>query len=193
MNCPLLGLIVVNSQIFIMVQLHDKTFEPYLSELEIQEIVNEMAHKMGVLKDEKPLFIIILKGSFIFASDLLKALDYDVELCFMQLKSYEGTQSSGKINDILGISQQIKGRTLVVIEDIIDTGNTLEYLNQHLLAKQPKKIYYASLLLKTSVYKKTLPVDFVGKEIPNKFVVGYGLDYYELGRTLKQIYKLKIS
>ena len=193
MNCPLLGLIVVNSQIFIMVQLHDKTFEPYLSELEIQEIVNEMALKMGVLKDEKPLFIIILKGSFIFASDLVKALDYDVELCFMQLKSYEGTQSSGKINDILGISQKIKGRTLVVIEDIIDTGNTLEYLNQHLLAKQPKKIYYASLLLKTSVYKKTLPIDFVGKEIPNKFVVGYGLDYYELGRTLKQIYKLKIS
>ena len=83
MNCPLLGLIVVNSQIFIMVQLHDKTFEPYLSELEIQEIVNEMALKMGVLKDEKPLFIIILKGSFIFASDLLKALDYDAELCFM--------------------------------------------------------------------------------------------------------------
>ena len=93
----------------------------------------------------------------------------------------------------MGISQKIKGRTLVVIEDIIDTGNTLEYLNQHLLAKQPKKIYYASLLLKTSVYKKTLPIDFVGKEIPNKFVVGYGLDYYELGRTLKQIYKLKIS
>ena len=191
MNCHLLVLIVVNSQIFIMVQLHDKTFEPYLSELEIQEIVKEMAHKMGVLKDEKPLFIIILKGSFIFASDLVKALDYDVELCFMELKSYEGTQSSGKINDILGIPQQIKGRTLVVIEDIIDTGNTLEYLNQHLLAEQPQKIYYASLLLKPSVYKKTLPIDFVGKEIPNEFVVGYGLDYQELGRTLTQIYKLK--
>ena len=193
MNYPLLGLIVVNSQIFRMVQLYDKTFEPYLSELEIQEIVKEMAHKMGVLKDEKPLFIIILKGSFIFASDLVKALDYDVELCFMQLKSYEGTQSSGKINDILGIPQQIKGRTLVVIEDIIDTGNTLEYLNQHLLAEQPQKIYYASLLLKPSVYKKTLPINFVGKEIPNEFVVGYGLDYEELGRTLTQIYKLKIS
>ena len=176
-----------------MVQLHDKTFEPYLSELEIQEIVKEMAHKMGVLKYEKPLFIIILKGSFIFASDLLKALDYDVEICFMQLKSYEGTQSSGKIKDIMGIPQQIKGRTLVVVEDIIDTGNTLEYLNQHLLAEQPQKIYYASLLLKPSVYKKPLAIDFVGKEIPNEFVVGYGLDYEELGRTLTQIYKLKIS
>ena len=176
-----------------MVQLHDKTFEPYLSELEIQEIVKEMARKMGVFKDEKPLFIIILKGSFIFASDLVKALDYDVEICFMQLKSYEGTQSSGKIKDIMGIPQQIKGRTLIVVEDIIDTGNTLEYLNNHLLAKQPKKIYYASFLLKPSVYKKKIPIDFIGKEIPNEFVVGYGLDYEELGRTLTQIYKLKIS
>jgi len=176
-----------------MVQLHDKTFEPYLSEFEIQEIVKEMAHKMGVLKDEKPLFIIILKGSFIFASDLVKALDFDVELCFMQLKSYNGTQSSGKIKNIMGIPQQIKGRTLLVVEDIIDTGNTLEYLNQQLLAEQPQKIYYASLLLKPSVYKKDLAIDFVGKEIPNEFVVGYGLDYEELGRTLTQIYKLKIS
>ena len=176
-----------------MIQLHNKTFEPFLSELEIQEIVKEMARKMGVLKNEKPLFIIILKGSFIFASDLLKALDFDVEICFMQLKSYEGTKSSGKIKDIMGIPQQIKGRSLVVLEDIIDTGNTLEYLNKHLLAEQPKKIYYSSFLLKPCVYKKTLPIDFVGKEIPNEFVVGYGLDYDELGRTLTQIYKLKIS
>tara|TARA_Y100000813_G_scaffold24241_1_gene15596 strand:+ start:6293 stop:6823 length:531 start_codon:yes stop_codon:yes gene_type:complete len=176
-----------------MVQLHDKTFEPYLSEFEIREIVKDMAYKMGVLKNEKPLFIIILKGSFIFASDLVKALDFDVELCFMQLNSYEGTKSSGKIKEIMGISKQIKDRTLVVVEDIIDTGNTLEYLNQHLLAEKPKKIYYSSLLLKASVYKKTIPIDFVGKEITNEFVVGYGLDYKELGRTLTKIYKLKIS
>jgi len=174
-----------------MVQLHDKTFEPYLSEKEIQQIVSDMASKMNVLKEENPLFIIILKGSFIFASDLVKALDFDVELCFMQLKSYEGTQSSGQIKDLMGIPENIQGRTLVIIEDIIDTGNTLDYLNQHLLKKQPQKIYYASLLLKPSVYKKPIPIDFIGKEIPNDFVVGYGLDYDELGRTLTQIYKLK--
>ena len=104
-----------------MVQLHDKIFEPYLSEFEIREIVKEMANKMEVLKNEKPLFIIILKGSFIFASDLVKALDFDVELCFMQLNSYDGTKSSGKIKEIMGISNQIKDRTLVVVEDIIDT------------------------------------------------------------------------
>lgn len=172
-------------------QLHDKTFEPYLSEKEIQQIVKNMASEMEVLREEKPLFIIILKGSFIFASDLVKALDFDVELCFMQVKSYEGTQSSGRIKDLMGIPENIKGRTLVVIEDIIDTGNTIEYLNQHLLEKQPQKIYNASLLLKPSVYKKPIPIDFIGKEIPNNFVVGYGLDYEELGRTLTQIYKLK--
>jgi adenylate kinase len=174
-----------------MVQLHDKTFEPYISEKEIQQIVSDVASKMSVLKDAKPLFIVILKGSFIFASDLVKALDYDVELCFMQLKSYEGTQSSGKIKDLMGIPPHIKGRTVVVLEDIIDTGSTLEYLNQQLLEEQPHKIYYASLLLKPSVYKKDIPINFVGKEIPNEFVVGYGLDYDELGRTLTQIYKLK--
>ena len=97
-----------------------------------------------------------------------------------------------RLRQWLGISKQIKDRTLVVVEDIIDTGNTLEYLNQHLLAEQPKKIYYSSLLFKASVYRKTIPIDFTGKEIPNEFVVGYGLDYKELGRTLTQIYKLKI-
>ncbi|MEC8610458.1 MAG: phosphoribosyltransferase family protein, partial [Bacteroidota bacterium] len=97
------------------------------------------------------------------------------------------------INDLLGIPQQLKDRTLVVIEDIIDTGNTIEYLNERLLAEQPKTIYYASFLLKPSVYQKPLKIDFVGKEIPNDFVVGYGLDYNELGRTLPQIYKLKTA
>ena len=174
-----------------MIQLHDKTFEPYLSEKEIQQIVSDVASKMNILKDDNPLLIIILKGSFIFASDLVKALDYDVELCFMHLKSYQGTHSSGKIKDLIGIPTNIKGRTVVVIEDIIDTGNTLEYINQQLLEKQPLKIYYASLLLKPSIYKKTIPIDFIGKEISNEFVVGYGLDYEELGRTLTQIYKLK--
>ena len=174
-----------------MVQLHDKTFEPYLSEKEIQEVVKRMASEMKILEDQKPLFIVILKGSFIFASDLVKALDYDVELCFMQLKSYEGTQSTGQINDLMGLPKNIKGRTLVVIEDIVDTGNTIEYLNQKLKEEQPQNIYYASLLLKPSVYKKSISIDFIGKEIPNDFVVGYGLDYEELGRTLTQIYKLK--
>jgi hypoxanthine phosphoribosyltransferase len=134
-----------------------------------------------------------LKGSFLFASDLLKALSFDAEITFMQIKSYQGTQSSGEIKDIMGVPMNLKDRTIVIIEDIVDTGNTLEYLYNRLSKENPKKIHIASLLLKPDVYSKEIPIDFVGKEIPNHFVVGYGLDYEELGRTLPQIYKLKNS
>jgi hypoxanthine phosphoribosyltransferase len=176
-----------------MVQILDKTFEPFLEQEEIQNIVSQMAKEMGVLKNENPLFIIILKGSFLFASDLLKALSFDAEITFMQIKSYQGTQSSGEIKDIMGVPMNLKDRTIVIIEDIVDTGNTLEYLYNRLSKENPKKIHIASLLLKPDVYSKEIPIDFVGKEIPNHFVVGYGLDYEELGRTLPQIYKLKNS
>jgi len=176
-----------------MVQILDKTFEPFLEQEEIQNIVSQMAKEMGVLKNENPLFIIVLKGSFLFASDLLKALSFDSEITFMQIKSYQGTQSSGEIKDIMGVPMNLKDRTIVIIEDIVDTGNTLEYLYNRLSKENPKKIHIASLLLKPDVYSKEIPIDFVGKEIPNHFVVGYGLDYEELGRTLPQIYKLKNS
>lgn len=176
-----------------MVQILDKTFEPFLGQEEIQNIVSQMAKEMGVLKNENPLFIIVLKGSFLFASDLLKALSFDAEITFMQIKSYQGTQSSGEIKDIMGVPMNLKDRTIVIIEDIVDTGNTLEYLYNRLSKENPKKIHIASLLLKPDVYSKEIPIDFVGKEIPNHFVVGYGLDYEELGRTLPQIYKLKNS
>ena len=176
-----------------MVQILDKTFEPFLEQEEIQNIVSQMAKEMGVLKNENSLFIIVLKGSFLFASDLLKALSFDAEITFMQIKSYQGTQSSGEIKDIMGVPMNLKDRTIVIIEDIVDTGNTLEYLYNLLSKENPKKIHIASLLLKPDVYSKEIPIDFVGKEIPNHFVVGYGLDYEELGRTLPQIYKLKNS
>ncbi|MBL6658235.1 MAG: hypoxanthine phosphoribosyltransferase [Flavobacteriales bacterium] len=176
-----------------MVQILDKTFEPFLEQEDIQNIVSQVAKEMDILKNENPLFIIVLKGSFLFASDLLKALSFDSEITFMQIKSYEGTQSSGEIKDIMGVPMNLKDRTIVIIEDIVDTGNTLEYLYNRLSKENPSKIHIASLLLKPDVYSKEIPIDFVGKEIPNHFVVGYGLDYEELGRTLTQIYKLKNS
>lgn len=174
-------------------QILDKTFEPFLEQEDIQNIVSQVAKEMDILKNENPLFIIVLKGSFLFASDLLKALSFDSEITFMQIKSYEGTQSSGEIKDIMGVPMNLKDRTIVIIEDIVDTGNTLEYLYNRLSKENPSKIHIASLLLKPDVYSKEIPIDFVGKEIPNHFVVGYGLDYEELGRTLTQIYKLKNS
>jgi hypoxanthine phosphoribosyltransferase len=175
------------------VQILDKTFESFLEQEDIQNIVSQMAKEMDILKKENPLFIIVLKGSFLFASDLLKALSFDAEITFMQIKSYQGTQSSGEIKDIMGVPMNLKERTIVIIEDIVDTGNTLEYLYNRLSKENPKKIHIASLLLKPDVYSKEIPIDFIGKEIPNHFVVGYGLDYEELGRTLPKIYKLKNS
>jgi len=176
-----------------MVQIHDKIFEPYLEQEDIQNIIHRLAKEMNILKNENPLFIIVLKGAFLFASDLLKALSFDTEITFMQIKSYEGTHSSGEIKDIMGVPMNLIDRTIVIVEDIVDTGNTLEYLYNRLSKENPKKIHIASLLLKPDVYSKDIPIDFVGKEIPNNFVVGYGLDYQELGRTLPKIYKLKNS
>jgi hypoxanthine phosphoribosyltransferase len=174
-----------------LIQIHDKEFELFISTEELKSTVKELATKMESLKNDSPIFIVILNGSFFFASDLLKSLSYDSELHFIKLKSYEGTKSSGKIKLILDISAEISNRTVVIIEDIVDTGNTLNYLIEHLLKKNPKKILTASLLFKPKSYQHKHKIDFIGKSIENDFVIGYGLDYDELGRTLPQIFKLK--
>lgn len=176
-----------------MIKLHDKTFEPYLSAQDIQKAVLEVA---GSLKkdyannDRPPIFIAILNGSFMFASDLMKELNFDLELSFVKFSSYEGTQSTGVINELIGFTQDLKGRDVVIVEDIIDTGNTLEKVLPILDSKGAKSIKIATLLLKPSVFDKKYQINYVGLEIPNIFVVGYGLDYDELGRNIKEIYKL---
>lgn len=174
-----------------MIQLHDHHFEPYLSAHEIKDIVAEMAQQMESLKSENPHFLVVLKGSFLFAADLLQQLSYDAEVSFIQLQSYQGTESSGVVNQIVGLQADIQNKTVVVLEDIVDTGTTLKKIYSLLEKENPAKIYIASLLFKPSVYQQKLPLHYVGKEIPNKFVVGYGLDYKELGRTLSGIYQLK--
>ena len=174
-----------------MIQLHDKTFEPYLSVEEIQKKIADMASKMNVLKNENPHFIVVLNGSFLFAADLLKQLSFDAEVSFIKLKSYEGINSKGTVSELMGLQENISNRTVVVLEDIVDTGFTLEKIYSILETKNPKEIQIATLLFKPSAYQKKLDIHYIGKEIPNEFVVGYGLDYKELGRTLPQIYKLK--
>ena len=174
-----------------MIQLHDKIFEPYLSAEEIQKSIAEMASKMNVLKNNNPHFIVVLNGSFLFAADLLKQLDFDAEVSFIKLQSYEGTNSTGKVTEVMGLQANISNRTVVVLEDIVDTGITLEKIYSILESKNPKEIQIATLLFKPSAYQKNLDIHYIGKEISNEFVVGYGLDYKELGRTLPQIYKLK--
>ena len=174
-----------------MIQLHDKTFEPYLSAEEIQKNIAEIARKMNVLKNDNPHFIVVLNGSFLFAADLLKQLDFDAEVSFIKLQSYEGTNSTGIVTEVMGLQANISNRTVVVLEDIVDTGITLEKIYHILESKNPKEIQIATLLFKPSAYQKELDIHYIGKEIPNEFVVGYGLDYKELGRTLPEIYKLK--
>ena len=174
-----------------LVQIHDKEFGLFISKKELESIVDQMAKKMESLQSQAPIFIVVLNGSFFFASDLLKALSFDSEVHFIKVKSYEGMESSGKMNLSLDINVDISNRTIVILEDIIDTGTTLHYLIIHLQEKNPKKIITASLLFKPNSYKQEHTIDFIGKSIENDFVVGYGLDYDELGRTLPQIFKLK--
>ncbi|MBK9191211.1 MAG: hypoxanthine phosphoribosyltransferase [Crocinitomicaceae bacterium] len=174
------------------IRLHDKDFVPYLSETEIDKAVTSIADQINKnFQDKKPLFLAVLNGSFMFTSDLMKKIEIDCELSFVKLASYHGTQSSGEIKELIGLSDNIYNRHVIILEDIVDTGTTLGHLMEVLKTHDTASISIATLLLKPDVFKKKYPLHFVGMEIPNKFVVGYGLDYNESGRNLKAIYQLE--
>ncbi|MEK7226486.1 MAG: hypoxanthine phosphoribosyltransferase [Bacteroidota bacterium] len=174
-----------------VIQVHDKSFETYLSDTVIQKRVKELA--MAINTDyagKKPLFIAILNGSFMFASDLFKNLDIEAELCFIKLASYKGMKSSGKVVTSIGLEEDLFGKEVIIVEDIVDTGKTLHRFLPKLVHQQPKSLKIAAFLHKPEATEYPLTLDYVGFEIPNKFVVGYGLDYDGLGRNLKEIYQL---
>lgn len=174
-----------------MIKLHDKYFKKFISEAQIQEAVARMASEMeNDLKDENPIFIGILNGVFMFFSDFMKAYAYPCEMSFVKLSSYHGTASTGDIKELIGLSQDIEGRTVVVLEDIIDTGNTLAELHNIFKAKKVKDFKIGTLFFKPEAYTKQYNIDYIGMEIPNEFIVGYGLDYDELGRNLPEVYQL---
>ena len=174
------------------ITLHNKTFEVSISENEISEIINSMANQINNLSTEKPLFIAVLNGSFLFAADIMRKITIsDCEISFIKLASYSGTKSTGEVNKLIGINKDIKGRNIIILEDIIDTGITLEKIIDLLEKEDVNSIKTATLLFKPDTYKKNINIDFIGKSIPNNFVVGYGLDYDEIGRNLPHIYKLK--
>ena len=174
------------------IKLHDKTFEIYLTENEIREIVQKVAEEINNSGIENPLFIAVLNGSFLFAADIMRKITLpNPEISFIKLASYEGTITTGKVNELIGINVDIKGRNIVILEDIIDTGNTLVKLTELMKNKEISSLKIATLLFKPEAYLKEIPIDFIGKSIPNKFVVGYGLDYDEIGRNLPHIYILK--
>ena len=174
------------------IKLHDKTFETYLPESQIQEAVKRLAEEINKdYQGKKPIILSILNGSFIFTADLVRFFNFPLTVEFVRYSSYEGTTSTGTITKMLGMKSDIKGKDLIIVEDIIDTGFTLHNALKDLRAQEPASIKIASLLVKPKALKHDVSCDYVGFNIPNDFVVGYGLDYDEYGRDLPAIYKLK--
>lgn len=174
-----------------LIKVHDKTFETYLAESTIQQRIKEIADQINEdYKGQRPLFISILNGSFMFAADLFKNLQIEAELCFIKLASYRGMKSTGKVVTTIGLEEDIFGKEVIIIEDIVDTGKTLHNFLPKLQHQQPRSLKIATLLHKPEATEYPLKLDYIGFAIPNKFVVGYGLDYDGLGRNLKEIYQL---
>ncbi len=174
-----------------VIQVLDKKFEPYIKAEEIKEQVDKLAHQINTdYADKKPLFIAILNGSFMFASDLFKELTIPAEICFIKLASYKGTKSTGNVITSIGLDEPLNGRHVIIVEDIVDTGKTLHEFLPQLINQQPASLKIAALLHKPEALAHPLIIDYLGFKVPNKFLLGYGLDYDGLGRNLKEIYQL---
>jgi len=174
-----------------VIQVLDKKFQPYIKAQEIQEQIGKLAQQMNEdYADKKPLFIAILNGSFMFASDLFKELTIDAEICFIKLASYKGTKSTGNVITSIGLDMPLTDRHVIIVEDIVDTGKTLHEFLPQLINQQPASLKIAALLHKPEALKHPLSIDYIGFNVPNKFLLGFGLDYDGLGRNLKEIYQL---
>jgi adenylate kinase len=177
-----------------MIKLHDLFFEKYISEAEINQAINGVVVRLNVeYKDKNPVFLIVLNGAFFFASDLIKRFYGDFEMSFIKVASYDGLSSSGEITTVMGADPVLKGRSVIIIEDIVDSGNTFETIIEILEQEGVAEYKIATLFYKPKAYKKNFPIDYIGLEIENDFIVGYGLDYNGLGRNLREVYKLKPS
>lgn len=172
------------------IQVHDKTFVPYISQESIEQKVKELAAEINRdYENKKPLFIAILNGSFIFAADLFKSVHIQAEICFIKLASYKGTKSSGQVVTAIGLDIDIKDRHVIIVEDIIDTGRTLHYFLPQIINQQPASLKICVLLHKAEATEYPVKIDYLGFTIPDKFVVGYGLDFDGYGRNIKEIYQ----
>lgn len=173
------------------IRVHDKEFIPYLSAEKIEEQVQRVANEINRdYEGRSPLFIAILNGAFMFASDLFKKLNGDAEICFIKLASYKGVKSTGKVITAIGLDVELYNRDVVIIEDIVDTGKTLSQFIPQLEHLHPASLKVASLLHKPEASIYPIDIHYLGFTIPNKFVVGYGLDYDGLGRNVREIYQL---
>jgi len=174
------------------VNIHDKTFNIYLEASKLDAAIGDMGNKINEdYGGKNPLFVGVLNGAFRFAADLMKYVDIPSEINFVKLTSYRGTESTGRVNNLIGLNTDIEGRHVVVLEDIVDTGHTWEYIHEIFSERNPASLKIATLLYKPEPYQSSLPVNYIGFEIPNLFVVGYGLDYDGQGRNLNNIYQIK--
>jgi len=173
------------------VQLKDKAFQIDIPEADILTQVKRVAAEINrEMKEKKPIFLVVLNGAFMFASDLMKHIDIDCEISFVKLGSYQGTQSAGTVKELIGLNENLAGRNVIVVEDIVDTGITMEGIIHDLHKKNVADVRIATLLFKPQAFQKTFKIHYIGMEIPNDFIVGYGLDYDGLGRNLQDIYKI---
>lgn len=173
-------------------KIKDKEFQIFIDKKAIKKRIKEIAHEINLdYKGKNPLFIAILNGSFMFASDLMKQISLDSEISFIKVNSYKATQSTGKIKELLGLQENIFKRDIIILEDIIDSGQTMSHITEALKTLGPASVEIATLLFKPESMETKLKIEYIGFEIPNNFVVGFGLDYDGFGRNLKDIYRLE--
>lgn len=173
------------------IKLQDKYFKSFIEAKELDFAVANLAKQINDdFQDEVPVFVGVLNGAFMFLSDLMKHYESPCEVSFVKLASYEGTQSASEVKQLIGLNQNLEGRSVIIVEDIVDTGNTVEELKNIFKQQKVKHLKIATLFFKPEAYTKAIKLDYVGIRIPNKFIVGYGLDYDGLGRNLKEVYQL---
>ena len=174
-----------------VVKIKDKTFKTFIPEQEILTRVKAVADKINTdMAGKKPLLLAVLNGSFMFAADLMRYITIPCEISFVKLASYEGTTSTGKVKEVIGLNEDICGREVIIVEDIVDTGKTMERMMDTLGTRNPASLHICTLLLKPDKLKIPLNIEYAAMEIPNDFIVGYGLDYDQEGRNLRDNYTL---
>lgn len=175
-----------------MIQLNDKAFEVFIREEEILNEVSSLAGRINTeYQDKEIIFIAILNGAFMFASDLIKSIKVPCEISFVKVSSYTGTSSKGRVDELIGLNSDLEGKHVIILEDIVDTGITIDKITTLMNSENPSSVKVCTLLYKPTAFLGKKEPDYVGFSIPNKFVVGYGLDYDEKGRNLREIYQLK--
>lgn len=175
------------------ITIKDKSFEVTITSSEIQARIAELAGQINAdFAGKNPLFVVVLNGAFLFASDVFRRISTQCEIGFIRVSSYSGTQSTGHIKNVLGLTQDIANRSVIILEDIVDSGDTAIYLMEELKKSSPAEIRFATLLFKPAALRQAFRPDYVGFEVPNDFLVGYGLDYDGYGRNLDEIYTLSL-